>query len=44
MGQKQQDKPLSALTVVATIGKRGFTQLLRNIFYTIFPPRADKAP
>ncbi len=43
-GQKQQDKPLSALTVVATIGRRGFTQLLRNIYFTIFPPRANKTP
>ncbi len=43
-GQKQQDKPLTAFKLIVTIGRRGFKQLLRNIFHTVFPPRADKAP
>lgn len=43
-GQREADRPLAALRAVATIGHRGFTQLVRNVFYSIFPPRADKAP
>jgi cellulose synthase (UDP-forming) len=43
-GQKQEDKPLTAFKLIVTIGRRGFKQLLRNIFHTVFPPRADKAP